>query len=140
MSTLRVSKPINYPPNVSFLNNYCGYYIKELLMVFDVWITWSKRLGYCSAFEIKAKNTHLVTCAFLRFSAVFQHPACLDHVILKHGKRLGISLFVPSNEVSTLKNVDFVCYIGNTPTLLMQNIGFAYYFTFCNQFTLYNIY
>ena len=39
VSTLRVSKPINYPPNVSFLNNYCGYYIKELLMVFDVWIT-----------------------------------------------------------------------------------------------------
>ena len=67
-------------PNCFFLNNYCGYFIKELPNGFPCLNTLIQTLGMLLDFR-KAKNTRLAARVFLCFSQVSQHPACLVHVI-----------------------------------------------------------
>ena len=76
---IRVTKHGNFPPKV-FLNNYCGYFVKELPNGFPCLDDVIQTLGMLLDFR-KAKNTHVAARVFLRFSTVSQHPACLDHVI-----------------------------------------------------------
>ena len=78
-----------------FLNNYCGYFIKELPNGFPCLDTVIQTLGILLDVR-NAKNTRLAACVFLRFSTVSQHPARLDHVI-QHGRPLGISLIPDGN-------------------------------------------
>ena len=61
-----------------FLNNYCGYFLKEIFNGFLCLDTLIQTLGKLLNFR-KAKNTRLAARVFLRFSQVSQHPACLDH-------------------------------------------------------------
>ena len=63
-----------------FLNNYCGYFIKELPNGFLCLDSVIQTLGMLLDFR-KAKTTRLVARVFLRFSQISQHPACLDHSI-----------------------------------------------------------
>ena len=58
-----------------FLNNYCGYFIKELPNGFPCLDNVIQTLEMLLDFR-KAKNTRLAACVFLRFSTVSQ-----DHVI-----------------------------------------------------------
>ena len=66
-----------------FLNNYCGYFIKNGFLCLDTLIVMLLDFR-------KAKN---VSCFFTLFSIllVLQHPVCLDQSI-QHGKPWGISL------------------------------------------------
>ena len=82
--------------------------LKKYLMVFCVWILWSKHLGCCSTFKW-IKNTNLVVRVFLRFSKVSQYPACLDHSIL-HGKPFAISLIPVNISYSAPEIKFFVIY------------------------------
>ena len=69
---IRVSKHRNFPPKDFFLNNYCGYFIKEIPNGFPCLDTLIQTLGMWLDFR-KAKNTRLVARVFfLRFSTVSQ--------------------------------------------------------------------
>ena len=92
---IRVSKDGNFR---KILNNYCGYFIKELPNGFLCLDTLIQTLGMLLDFR-KPKKTRLTARVFLRFSQVSQHPACLDRNIprvwirvSKDGKPFGISL------------------------------------------------
>ena len=69
-----------FPAKSFFLNNYFGYFIKELPNSFLCLDNVIQTLGMLLDFQ-KAKNTRLAARVFLRFSAVLQHPVHLDHVI-----------------------------------------------------------
>ena len=100
-----------------FLNNYCGYFIKEIPNGFLRLDTLIQTLGMLLEFR-KAKNTHLAARVFLRFSQVSQHPRVWIRVS-KLGKPLGISLMKDNSKRRTsllptaiLSNF-FVCIQAN---------------------------
>ena len=69
-----------FPAKSFFLNNYCGYFIKELPNGFLCLDNVIQTLVMLLDFR-KAKNTRLAARVFLRFSTVLQHPAFSNHVI-----------------------------------------------------------
>ena len=77
-----------FPAKRFFLNNYCGYFIKELPNGFPCLDNVIQTLGMLLDFR-KAKNTRLVfSYAFLQSRNIL----CVWITLSKQGKPLGISL------------------------------------------------
>ena len=93
-----------------FLNNYCGYFIKELPNGFPCLDNVIQTFGMLLDFR-KAKNTRLAACVFLRFSTVSQHPACLNHVI--QTRKTIRYFFKPSSHISAMVGDDMRMIAGN---------------------------
>ena len=102
-----------FPAKRFFKNNYCGYFIKELLPNgFPCLDNVIQTLGMLLDFR-KAKNTRLAARVFVRFFTVSQHPACLDHVI--QTRKTVRYFFNLNHSFAALPTFGYFSYPSNIP-------------------------